>query len=93
MKLKWVLLSIGLVVGFALVTLGALVIFHGLAVGLGRGIETGEYALFPPDREAVTAGVLMTAFGSISISVSLASVMVFWNQDRRIDKVATSKEE
>lgn len=92
MKLKWVLLSIGLAVGLILTILGVLVIYHGLAAGLGRGIETGEYVLFPPDREAILAGVLMTVLGSISISVSLASVIVFWNRDRHIDKVVSSKE-
>ena len=69
--MKRMLLAIGVAAGLVLLILGALVIYHGLAVGLGRGIETGEYALLPPDREAVVAGVLMTVFGSIAIGVSL----------------------
>ena len=86
-------MSMGIAVGLVLITLGALAIYNGLAVGLGRGIETGEYALFPPDREAVTAGILITVFGSVSISISLVSVMLNWNHIRRIDRVATYREE
>ena len=91
--MKWMLLIVGLAAGLTLIILGALVIYHGLAMGLGRGIETGEYALLPPDREAVTVGVLMTAFGSISVGASLASVIVSWNRNRRVGVVAASKEE
>jgi hypothetical protein len=91
--MKRLMLAIGLAAGLVLITLGALVTYHGLAVGLGRGIETGEYALLPPDREAVIAGVLMIAFGSISISVSLTSLMVFRGRNKPVDVIASSKEE
>jgi hypothetical protein len=87
------LLAMGVAAGLVLLTLGVLVIYHGLAVGLGRGIETGEYALLPPDREAVIAGVLMTAFGSISISVSLALAIASWKRNGHIEVIASPKEE
>ena len=81
MELRWPLLIIGLAIGVALIILGTLVIFHGSTVGLLIGIETGEYALLPPDREAIVAGVLMTVLGTIAVSVSLASIIVFWKRN------------
>jgi hypothetical protein len=92
LRVRWILPTTGLVLGVALVVLGALVIYHGSTVGIGREIETGYIVLAPPDNEAIAAGALMMAIGSITTSVSSALVIVSRIRDQ-IDPVTSSKGE
>ena len=100
MKLKWVLLiaAVAIAAGTVLVAFGTLLIYHGadLRYISGTPIDTPpeeyEPVLMIPPREWIAAGVLMVATGAIAISVTLASVIVFWKRESQIDAAQPPKE-
>ena len=100
MKLKWVLLiaAVAIAAGTVLVAFGTLLIYHGADVRYisGTPIDTPpeeyEPVLMIPPREWIAAGVLMVATGAIAISVTLASVIVFWKRESQIDAAQPPKE-
>ena len=80
--------------GIALIGLGTLIISAGSRVALGVNIEDkSEYLLTQADRDVMRAGVLITASGTIAVSVSLASMIMFWKRDSQISAVRPPKEE
>ena len=89
MKLKWVLLVIGLATGIALIALGTLIISdnfrpHLIEYYRDWGVSSDDdegYALILPSKDVIRAGVLMTASGTVAVSVSLASMITFWKQN------------
>jgi hypothetical protein len=101
MKLKWVLLVIGLAAGIALIGLGTLIISENFRATLmeyyrdwGESTDDDEgYILMQPSKDFMRAGVLITASGTVAVSVSLASMIMFWERKKHIDMSATSKEE
>jgi hypothetical protein len=93
MKLKWVLLVMGLAAGIALIGLGTLIISENFRAGLAIGIEDGEYHLLQPDKDVMRAGVLITASGIVAVSVSLTSMIVLWKRNTEHDAAQIPKEE
>jgi hypothetical protein len=93
MKLKWVLLVIGLAAGMALIGLGTLIISENFRAGLGFNIEDkSEYFLLQPDKDIMRAGILITASGIVAVSVSLASMIMFWKRDSQLDAAMSAEE-
>ena len=92
MKLKWVLLVIGLAAGIALIGLGTMIISENFRAALGVNIEDkSDYSLVQADEDVMRAGVLMTASGTIAVSVSLASMIMFWKRDTTLDAAPAEK--
>ena len=91
MKLKWVLLVIGLAAGIALIGLGTLLISENFRANLveyhddwGESDDEG-YILMQPNKDAMRAGVLIAASGIVAVSVSLASMIMFWKQNSQLE--------
>ena len=89
MKLKWAVLTIGLAVGVVLIALGTLIISENFRANLiyyyrdwGEwNDDDAGYILMQPNKDFMRAGVLITATGTVAVSVSLASMIMFWKQN------------
>ena len=92
MKMKWVLLTIGLAVGIALIALGTLIIGDNFRASLGIGIEDGKYYILPQSKTAIQAGILITASGVVAVSVSLASMIMFWKRNPQLEAAEVPRE-
>ena len=101
MRLKWVLMVIGLAAGIALIGLGTLIISDNFRANLmeyykdwGESNDDDEgYILMQPSKDVIRAGVLMTASGTVAVSVSLASMIMLWNRNSQLDATQAPKED
>ena len=84
----------GLAAGIALIGLGTMIISENFRAALGVNIEDkSEYFLTQAGEDVMRAGVLMTASGTVAVSVSLASMIMLWNRNSQLDATQTPKEE